>query len=35
VLFAPTLLGTHVLDYTFPMGDLIDLVDTKAAMMPQ
>ncbi len=30
-LFAPGLLGTHVLDYNFALGDLIDLVAAKAA----
>jgi hypothetical protein len=34
VLLAPTLLGTHILDYVFPMGDLVTLVETKAAVMP-
>lgn len=31
---APSFLGTHILDYNFPMGDLIELVDTKIAAMP-
>ncbi len=34
VVFAPSFLGTHILDYNWPMGDLIRLVTTKAAAMP-
>ena len=30
---APSFLGTHILDWSFPLGDLIDLVETKAAQM--
>ena len=30
----PALLGTHVLDYSWAMGELLNLVETKAAMMP-
>jgi len=30
---APSFLGTHILDWWFPLGDLIDLVETKAAQM--
>ena len=33
-IFDPSFLGTHVLDYNFPMGDLIELVALKAAAMP-
>jgi hypothetical protein len=29
----PSFLGTHILDWSFPLGDLIDLVETKAAQM--
>ncbi|MDX2171247.1 MAG: pectin acetylesterase-family hydrolase [Deltaproteobacteria bacterium] len=29
-VFAPSLLGTHILDYNFPLGDLISLVQQKA-----
>jgi hypothetical protein len=31
---SPSLLGTHILDYNWTMGDLLSLVATKAAMMP-
>jgi hypothetical protein len=31
---APGLLGTHIIDYSWPMDELLDLVETKAAMMP-
>jgi pimeloyl-ACP methyl ester carboxylesterase len=30
----PAILGAHILDYTWAIGDLIDLVATKAAAMP-
>jgi DUF3089 family protein len=30
----PALLGTHVLDYSWAMGELLNLVQTKASMMP-
>lgn len=30
----PSSLGTHILDFHFAMGDLIELVETKAAAMP-
>jgi hypothetical protein len=30
----PARLGTHILDYAFPLGDLKGLVATKAAAMP-
>jgi len=30
---SPALLGTHILDYSWPMGDLLDLVATKAATL--
>jgi len=33
-VFAPSFLGTHILDFHFAMGDLIELVETKAAAMP-
>ena len=33
-LFSPAFLGTHILDYNFPMGDLVELVEVKAAAMP-
>lgn len=33
-LFDPAFLGTHVLDWNFPLGELIELVATKAAAMP-
>lgn len=33
-LFDPSFLGTHVIDYSFPLGDLIELVELKAAAMP-
>jgi len=31
---SPSLLGTHILDYSWALGDLIRLVQTKAAAMP-
>ncbi len=34
-IFAPSFLGTHILDFHFLMGDLIELVETKAAAMPE
>jgi hypothetical protein len=34
VALSPALLGTHILDYNWTMGDLLALVQTKAAMMP-
>ena len=34
VALSPALLGTHILDYTWPMRDLLNLVQTKAAAMP-
>ncbi len=30
----PAFLGTHILDYSFPLGNLITLVEQKAAAMP-
>jgi len=30
----PSFLGTHVLDWSFPTGELMDLVEMKAAAMP-
>ncbi len=33
-LFAPNFLGLHILDYDFPLDDLLRLVETKAAAMP-
>jgi hypothetical protein len=33
VLFTPSFLGTHVVDYNFAVGDLIDLVEEKAAAL--
>ena len=33
-VLAPGLLGTHILDYNWTMGDLMTLVQTKAAAMP-
>lgn len=33
-LFTPGFLGTHVLDWNFPLGELLALVKTKAAAMP-
>jgi pimeloyl-ACP methyl ester carboxylesterase len=33
-VLSPALLGTHILDYHFVMGDLVDLVEAKAAAMP-
>jgi hypothetical protein len=32
-LFGPALLGMHVLDYNFALGDLIQLVERKAALL--
>lgn len=32
---APSFLGTHILDYNFPMGDLTDLVETKIAALQE
>ena len=32
-LFGPALLGTHVVDYNFGIGDMIDLVQQKAAAL--
>jgi hypothetical protein len=32
-LFSPSILGTHVLDYNWALGDLIDLVQRKAAAL--
>ena len=32
-VLAPSYLGTHILDWSFPLGDLIDLVEAKAAQM--
>jgi pimeloyl-ACP methyl ester carboxylesterase len=34
LVLSPAALGTHILDYHFVMGDLVDLVETKAAAMP-
>jgi len=34
VVLSPGLLGTHILDWSWPMGDLLPLVATKAASMP-
>ena len=33
-LLSPAVLGTHILDYSWPTTDLINLVATKASMMP-
>jgi hypothetical protein len=33
-VLSPSLLGTHILDYNWAMGELVTLVETKAAMMP-
>ena len=33
-VLAPTFLGTHILDYSWAMADLVRLVQTKAAAMP-
>lgn len=33
-VLSPALLGTHILDYSWTTGDLLGLVQTKAAMMP-
>ncbi len=33
ILFNPGILGTHVLDYNWALGDLIDLVQRKAAAL--
>jgi len=35
VVFSPSLLGLHILDYTFPLGELLDLVQAKAAARAQ
>lgn len=32
-LFSPNILGLHVLDYGFPLGELLELVEIKAAAM--
>lgn len=34
VTLSPARLGTHILDYAFPLGELKSLVATKAAAMP-
>ncbi len=34
LVLAPGFLGTHILDYNFALGDLIELVELKAAAMP-
>jgi hypothetical protein len=31
---SPALLGLHILDYSWPMGELLALVREKAAAMP-
>ncbi len=33
-VLSPAFLGTHILDYSWTMGDLLNLVQTKAAAMP-
>src|SRR5262249_52124364 len=33
-VLSPALLGTHILDYSWPLQELLGLVQTKAAMMP-
>ncbi len=33
-VLSPAILGTHIIDYNWPMEDLLNLVQTKAAMMP-
>ena len=33
-ILAPGLLGTHILDWSWPMGDLLELVAIKSANMP-
>ncbi len=33
-VLSPALLGTHILDYNWTMGDLLTLVATKAAAVP-
>ncbi|MGH7895096.1 MAG: hypothetical protein ACREQL_10525, partial [Candidatus Binatia bacterium] len=33
-VLAPSFLGAHILDYSWAMGDLVRLVETKAAAMP-
>jgi len=33
-VLTPSFLGTHILDWSWPMGDLLPLVATKAASMP-
>jgi hypothetical protein len=32
-VFAPSFLGTHVMDYNFALGDLLEIVATQAAHM--
>jgi hypothetical protein len=34
IALSPALLGTHIIDYQWPMGELLSLVATKAAAMP-
>ncbi len=31
ILFLPSFLGTHVLDYNFPLGELVELAERKSA----
>ncbi len=33
-ILSPSFLGTHILDYSWAMGDLVNLVQTKAVSMP-
>lgn len=33
-VLSPALLGTHIIDYNWAMGDLVRLVATKAALLP-
>jgi hypothetical protein len=33
-ILSPALLGTHILDYSWPLEDLLAVVATKAAAMP-
>jgi hypothetical protein len=33
-ILSPALLGTHIIDYQWALGDLLSLVATKAAAMP-
>jgi hypothetical protein len=33
-VLSPSFLGTHILDYSWAMGDLVNLVQTKAVSMP-